>query len=128
MLVVVGGTLAVTIMSYSIAGVTRAQQAMLKALVHRPTDPAGAAETALNLAEVARDRGPMYLQNRIGELKRVPFLQRAMSLVIDGAPPEEIEPTLSSEITATAARHARASGGLRPASPELGRASGRERA
>src|SRR3546814_13309347 len=73
MLIVVGGTLAVTIMSYSIAEVTRAQQAMLKALVHRPTDPAGAAETALNLAEVARDRGPMYLPHRIGELKRVPF-------------------------------------------------------
>src|SRR3546814_18830850 len=58
----------------------------------------------------------MYLQNRIGELKRVPFLQRAMSLVIDGAPPEEIERTISSEITATAARHARSSGVLRRAS------------
>lgn len=115
MLIVVGGTLAVTIMSYSVAEVSRAQQAMLKALVHRPVDPVGAAEATLSLAEVARDRGPMFLQSRLAELKRVPFLQRAMSLVIDGAPLEEVERTITSEISATAARHARSSGVLRRA-------------
>jgi chemotaxis protein MotA len=89
---------------------------MLKALVHRPADPNRAAETALSLAEAARERGPMYLQTRIAELRRVPFLMRALSLVIDGAPPEEVERTVSSEINATAARHARSSGVLRRAS------------
>ncbi len=116
MLIVFGGTAAVTVMSYSVAEVSRAQRAMLKALVHRPADPADAAATALALAEAARERGPMYLQTRITELRGMPFLQRALSLVIDGAPPEEVERTASSEINATAARHARSSSVLRRAS------------
>lgn len=115
-LIVFGGTAAVTVMSYSVAEVSRAQHAMLKALVHRPSDPADAAETALALAEAARERGPMYLQTRIAELRSIPFLQRTLWLVIDGAPPEEIERTASSEINATAARHARSSSVLRRSS------------
>lgn len=115
-LIVVGGTVAVTMMSYSIAEVSRAQRAMLKALVHRPADPAVAAQIALTLAEAARERGPMHLQNRLSDLRGRPFLLRALSIVIDGAPPEEVERTMSSEINATAARHARSAGVLRRAS------------
>src|SRR5690606_4663590 len=95
-LIVLGGTLAVTTMSFSIAEVSRAQQAMLRALVRRPADPAAAAEQMLGLAEIARLRGPMQLQNRIGELRGQPFLQRALLIVIDGAPPEEVERTMVS--------------------------------
>jgi chemotaxis protein MotA len=115
-LIVIGGTLAVTAMSYPLAEVSRAQQAMLKALVQRPADPTIAAEATLALAEAARERGPMHLQNRFADLRGRPFLLRALSIVIDGAPPEELERTMSSEINATAVRHARAAGVLRRAS------------
>ncbi|GIK99702.1 MAG: flagellar motor protein MotA [Alphaproteobacteria bacterium] len=115
-LIVLGGTLAVTIMSYPVSDVTRAQQAMLKALVTRPVDPAAAAQDSLRLAEAARERGPMHLQGRLPEFADRPFLQRALSMVIDGSSPQELERTMSSEINATAQRHARSSGVLRRAS------------
>lgn len=116
MLIVVGGTIAVTTMSYSVGEVSRAQQAMFKALVHRPADPVAAAELALGLAEAARERGPMHLQSRLSGLQKQPFFRRALGIVIDGAPPEEVERTITSEINATAARHARSAGVLRRAS------------
>lgn len=116
MLIVLGGTAAITSMSYSLAEVSRAQRAMLKALVHRPVDATAAAAEAISLAEAARERGPMQLQNRLPELQDRPFLLRALSIVIDGAPPEEVERTMGNEIQATAARHARSSGVLRRAS------------
>jgi len=115
-LIVLGGTVAVTAMSYPIAEMSRAQKAMLKALVQRPDDPTLAAEATLALAEAARERGPMHLQGRLADIRSRPFLLRALSIVIDGAPPEEVERTMSSEINATAARHARAAGVLRRAS------------
>lgn len=114
-LIVVGGTLAVTTMSYPVGDVSRAQQAMMKALVTRPLDPAAAAEQSLMLAEAARERGPMHLQGRLGEFADRPFLRRALSMVIDGSSPEELERTMSSEINATSARHVRSSGVLRRA-------------
>jgi chemotaxis protein MotA len=115
-LIVVGGTLAVTTMSYPLGDVSRAQQAMLGALVTRPLDAAAAAQDALVLAETARERGPMQLQSRLPEFADRPFLRRALTMVIDGSSPEEIERTMSSEINATTARHARSSGVLRRAS------------
>jgi chemotaxis protein MotA len=115
-LIVVGGTMAVTTMSYSIGEVSRAQQAMVKALVHRPLNPTAAAILTIGLAEAARERGPMHLQNRLGNLQDQPFLRRALSVVIDGAPANEVERTISSEINSTAARHARSAGVLRRAS------------
>lgn len=116
MLIVVGGTLAVTAMSNPLADVSRAQQAMLKALVTRPQDPADVAQETIALAEAARDRGPMHLQHRLPELADRPFLQRALTMVVDGSPAEEVERTMSSEINATMARHSRSSGVLRRAS------------
>lgn len=115
-MIVLGGTAAITIMSFSPAEVSRAQRAMLKALVHRPGDPVEAAEVTLGMAELARERGAIHLQTRLGELRGRRFLQRALSVVIDGAPPEEVERTMGMELNATAARHARSAGVLRRAS------------
>lgn len=116
LLIVVGGTLAVTTMSYPLSDVTRAQHAMLVALFTKPLDAAGAAVDALRLAEAAREHGPMQLQSRLPEFADRPFLQRAVSMVVDGSSAEEIERTMSSEINATTLRHSRASGVLRRAS------------
>jgi chemotaxis protein MotA len=122
-LIVLGGTFAVTAVSFSADEVWRAQTLLFRALVYRPLDPSGAAERVMSLAEVARQRGPMLLESQLASMAADPFLQRALRLVVDGALPEEIETTMTSELQATQMRHSRSVGVLRRAAdvaPSMG--------
>lgn len=105
LLIVLGGTLAVTIASSSTEDIAGAQRALTKTVWRGLADAGEAARHALGLAEAARKNGALALQPRIDELARAPFAARALSLAVDGAPPEEIERVLRCEIDETARRH-----------------------
>ena len=111
-LIVLGGTAAVTLISFSLEDVARAQPMMIRALVSRIQDPAMAAREMLVLAETARQKTPLALQAALPTLQREPFLYRAVSLVVDGAPVEEIERVMTCELHATTARQAKSAGVL----------------
>ena len=116
LLIVVGGTVAVTSISFSLGEVMRAQPIVMKAIVHKPQDPAAAARRVLALSELARIKGPLQLQDQLGSLVDEPFLHRAIGLIVDGTPTDEIERIVTAELEATAARHAKCAGILRRAS------------
>ena len=123
MLIVVGGTFAVTAICFSLQEMIRAQRIILKTLVYQGGEPRGAAIRILRLAETARKEGVLALQNGVGSLRHTPFLYKAMTLVVDGTPADEVERILSNEIAAIKTRHVKGASVLRKAaeiSPAMG--------
>ncbi|MDJ0607958.1 MAG: MotA/TolQ/ExbB proton channel family protein [Kiloniellales bacterium] len=115
LLIVIGGTFMVTTISFTFEEVMRAQLVMLRALVYHAERPERAALLVIEMAENARGKGLMSLQSRLAGMPPGLFLKRALSLVIDGLPAEEIERILAIEAEQTAERHWRAAGVLRRA-------------
>src|SRR3546814_2404597 len=130
-LIVVGGTFLVTPISFSLVEIAAAQGLMLRAAVYHAEQPQNAVWQALYLADLARKRGRLALQNVTEELRDAPFLHRAISMVVDGLPADEVERMLSRDAEAAFERHQRSAGILRragdvaPAMGLLGSAEGR---
>jgi len=122
-LIVVAGTFAITTVSYSWGEVLQAQPLMARTLLKRSQTPNEAAAKTLQLAERARRRGLLAMQNELYGLKSDPLLLRGMTMLVDGMPIEEIERNLTFETHAMAQRHQRSTGILRRAaevSPAMG--------
>jgi chemotaxis protein MotA len=114
-LMVVGGTFAVTCVSFSAGDVVRAHPTMVGALANSTPDAIDAARGMMTLADLVRRHGPLALQDQLAQFKDDPFLHRAMSLVVDAAPPEEIEVVMTAEADATAQRMQRSASIMRRA-------------
>lgn len=114
-LIVIGGTFLVTTVSFSLGEVGQAQGVMLRAAVYHSETPENAVVQALYLADLARKKGRLKLQNVMEDLDQVPFLYRAITLVVDGLPAEEVERILVQESQTTYERHLRSAGVLRRA-------------
>ncbi len=114
-LIVVGGTFLVTTVSFTLGEVAQAQRVMLRAVLYHAEPPEEAARRVLQLADVARHKGPFALEAELGAMFHGRFLAQAVSLVVDGLPAEEVESILSRERHATRERHIRSAGVLRRA-------------
>lgn len=122
-LIVVFGTFAITTVSFSWSEVIQAQPLMARTLLKRGQTPNEAAAKTLQLAERARRRGLLAMQNELYSLRTDPLLLRGMTMLVDGMPVEEIERNLTFETHAMAQRHQRSTGILRRAaevSPAMG--------
>lgn len=123
MLIVLGGTAAVTLTCYSVKDVARAQSVMLQTIFHRLPEPTVAARRMVELAEVARRDGVLGLQPMLPRINGEPFLYKAVSLVVDGTASEEIERIMRRELNSMTLRHERSAGVFRKAaevSPAMG--------
>ena len=114
-LIVIGGTFLVTSVSFTLAEVGQAQGLMMRAAVYHAETPENAVLQALYLADLARKRGRLALQTVTDDLRQSPFLYRAITLVVDGMPAEEVERILAQDTQATYERHLRSAGVLRRA-------------
>jgi len=114
-LMVILGTLAITAVSYSGKEIRLALPLVAQVLWRRPRDPNNTGVRLLQLAERTRRRGLLQLQGEIYGLRGDPFLQRAMAMLIDGIPPEEVERNLTFEIHAASQDYQRAVSMLRRA-------------
>lgn len=114
-LIVIGGTFLVTTISFSLGEIALAQGLMFRAAVYHTESPENAVGQALYLADLARKRGRLALQSVTEKLDEAPFLQRAIIMVVDGIPAEEVERVLSRDAEASFERHQRSAGILRRA-------------
>ena len=114
-LIVFGGTFAVTTISFSLPEIWRAQRLMLVALFSRTPDCGQAARRVLDLARLARTEGVLALERQLAQLRDAPFLRRAVGLVVDGATPEDVEDVMAQEQSAIQGRHAKSASILRKA-------------
>ncbi len=114
-LIVIFGTALVTVVSFSLAEVARAGSIVWKTAVYHCEEPTIAAQQMLYLADVARRRGRLALQDTVREFRHNRFLHDAINMVIDGIPTEQLEQILTSETASMRHRHLRTAGVLRRA-------------
>ncbi len=95
-LIVVGGTLAVVLISFSMTDVQRTAQLASRALSHGQPTFGNLAKHLLTLAKKARADGLLSLQPA-AVAEPHPFLRQALSLAIDGAPAEAVEKVLTQD-------------------------------
>lgn len=122
-LMVVLGTFAVTAISYTGDELREAQPSFRQAMFRTEIDPRVAARRVLTLADKARKRGMLSLQGDLYGLRDAPFLQRALSMLVDGLQVDEIERNMTLEAHALAQGRHRAAAILRRAaevSPAMG--------
>lgn len=122
-LIVLGGTLAVTTVGFTVPEIVRTAAVLGKTVVQSTRDPSHAAVRLLKMSEAARKNGLLTLQNVASELRSDPFLQNGIIMVVDGTAPEEVETILRRDLQSMMARHYKAAGVLRRAaevSPAMG--------
>jgi chemotaxis protein MotA len=122
-LMVVLGTFAVTAISYTGEELREAQPSFRQAMFRTEIDPRVAARRVLTLADKARKRGMLSLQGDLHGVRDAPFLQRSLSMLVDGLQVDEIERNMTLEAHALAQGRHRAAAILRRAaevSPAMG--------
>ncbi len=104
-LIVFGGTIAVTAMSFSLEELQQAPKSLWRLISQPAHDPRRAAQTVLKLSERARKDGVMGLEHVSKALSDDVFLHRAIRLAADSTSPEDIEKILKTESYAISNTH-----------------------
>lgn len=116
LLIVIGGTLAVTTASFALGDIVAAWTSAVGALAVPTRDPRAVARQVLLMAEAARRTGAETLNGILPELRHDAFLHRSVSLIVEGLPPDDIERMLTGEVEAVGAARAKSAAVLRRAS------------
>lgn len=103
--IVLGGTAAVTAVSFTLEELRDAPRALFHILFHAKSDPGEAARTMLRLAERARKDGVLDLERFSKSLSGDPFLHKAVRLLVDGTESGEAEKILKRETFAISTVH-----------------------
>ena len=104
LLLVLGGAVAATVASFTLAQLGFIRGVLRKAFTEQAESAAAAIEELVSLADVARREGILALESRLSP-DDDRFLARAVRMVVDGYDPSAIEARLTDELEATDARH-----------------------
>jgi len=102
LLIVLGGSVSVVLMQFTLSQFFGAFKVALKAFIHKNVDASQLIEQAGVLANVARKEGMMALESQ--EIEN-PFLNKGIQLCVDGHPPDLVRKMLSKDISLTIQRH-----------------------
>jgi chemotaxis protein MotA len=122
-LIVLGGTFAVTTICFSFAEMKSTFNVIGKTLFHSTREASEAATHVMQIAQMARRHGVLSLQDISDQTRREPFLFKGVSMIVDGLPGDQVERILRREMAATAERHQNSASILRRAaefSPAMG--------
>lgn len=103
-MVVIGGAMSATLISFPLRNVLNAFAVMKCVFFNRQQNIATTIELLVSLAETARRDGLLALEGRIDELDD-PFVVMGIQMAVDGMRPETIEDIMRTEIDAVATRH-----------------------
>ena len=101
-IIVVGGTMAVTLMNFSLSQTLGSFKVAAKAFLNKPQKPREIIEQSMELANIARREGLLGLEEVQVENE---FLKRGIQLVVDGTDPETVRGMLNKDINLTIERH-----------------------
>lgn len=103
LLVVLGGTVMVTMMKFSLGKFLGAASIAIKAFLHKPTKPEELIHESVELAKIARQGGLLALEDR-----EIPddFMKNGLGLLIDGHPADTVRTMLQMDLNQTLQRHA----------------------
>jgi chemotaxis protein MotA len=102
MLIVIGGTFAVTLMRVTLGNFLGSFKIGLKGFFYKLDQPQKLIEESVELANVARKEGILALEGR--EISNS-FLERGIGLCIDGHAPEVVKNLLAKDINQSIERH-----------------------
>jgi len=100
-LIVVFGTVAITVVSFSIKDLMNIPKALFKMMAYMPHNPHEVGVSMIQIAERARAEGMLSMAGIAKGLTHEPFLQKGLNLTVDGTKPEEIENIMQKEINYT---------------------------
>ncbi|MDJ0778432.1 MAG: flagellar motor protein PomA [Gammaproteobacteria bacterium] len=102
MLVVIGGTFAVTLMRITLANFLGSFKIALKGFFYKLDTPQNLIDESVELANIARKEGILALEGR--DISNG-FLERGISLCIDGHAPDVVKNLLAKDINMSIERH-----------------------
>ena len=102
LVIVIGGTFAVTLMKFPLANTLGAFKVGIKAFLDRSESVQDLIQKSLELAQIARKDGVLGLEHVKIENK---FLNTGMQMVIDGQQPDLIRRLLLNDLNTTITRH-----------------------
>jgi chemotaxis protein MotA len=97
MVIVLGGTLGVTMATGLMKDLTGSFGAVVRAFTGAPADPEASIAKVVEFAEVARREGLLALEEAAKSIDD-PFLKKGLELAVDGTDPEELRDILEAEI------------------------------
>lgn len=106
LLIVLGGTFAITTVSFNIPEIIRAQRIILRMLVHKLPDASEEARRMVELAQKARVNGILNIQQDVEALGER-FVKQGFLLAIDGINPEAIQNIMEDDTASMMDRHER---------------------
>lgn len=104
LLIVVGGTLASTLIAEKLPRVLGAVKVAQKAFKMPAGDAAATIDAIVKLSNIARREGVLALESQVVEDV---FLGKGVRMAVDGLPQEEIRATLTAEMISMKRRHSR---------------------
>lgn len=102
LLIVIGGSIAVVLMQFTLSQFFGAFKVGMKAFFNKSVNASELIEQAGVLANIARKEGMMALESQ--EIEN-PFLNKGIQLCVDGHPPDLVRKMLSKDISLTIQRH-----------------------
>jgi chemotaxis protein MotA len=104
-ILVVGGTIAATLLNFPLSDVMGVFNTLKNTIIHKASSPERLIEKLVSFATVARREGILALESHAGDVDDE-FLQKSVQLAIDGTAPELIKDILTTEIAFLEDRHA----------------------
>jgi chemotaxis protein MotA len=124
LLIVVGGTFAVTTVCFTMSDVARTIAVIGSTFMSRERDPQDVSYTMLEVSDYCRKHGVLRLQGQpLQRFVKEPLLFKALSMLVEGVPEKDIADILNEDLAATTARVQRSANLLRKAaeiSPAMG--------
>ncbi|RMD92111.1 MAG: motility protein A [Calditrichaeota bacterium] len=102
--IVVGGTLAATLINYSLNEVLGLFGVLKKTLFFKAPSPGETIKQLVYFAEMARREGILFLEKEMENVQD-PFLRQGLQLAVDGTEPDLMRNILSTEIAYLRERH-----------------------
>ncbi|MDQ6971329.1 MAG: motility protein A [Mariprofundaceae bacterium] len=106
MLIVIGGTIGVVLVSYPLADVLKVVAVALKTFMYKMGSPKETIDQLVELSQIVRKEGILALESKMGDIEN-PFMAKGLQMAIDGQEPGEIEEILYMEMEKLSARHAK---------------------
>lgn len=103
--IVVGGTLAATLINFPLGDVLSVLNTVKNAFFHKDNPPESLIPRLVSFATIARREGILALESHAGEAEDE-FLEKSVQLAIDGTAPELIKDILTTELAFMEDRHA----------------------
>jgi len=103
-LIVFGGTIGATIMSFSLKEIMTLPKLIKVVLFQKLPDEIALIEQIVGLADKVRREGLLYLENQLSQVEDG-FMRKGIQLVMDGTDPELVRQIMETEMYAIQERH-----------------------